>query len=193
MALVMTMDSSHVTESTGWDYMAQLSHGANGDTWGPMEITTLTPDFNVKGDYMMWDENPYDGVDSGWRPAALSYDENVGALWGVDGTRVTNAVVKSDGIDYIDIRTVAKSQSAMLWSNAAVLFYKHGVLTQQIDLGSFGADTMLIPGVKEQLLHVTPTNTDNDKVVVSGMVKITAPAGAYPAENDIFSQILIYA
>ena len=192
MAIVMTMDSNQISDLTGWDYSAQLSYGQNGDMYGPMEITTSTPDYNVQGDYMMWDENPYDGVDSGWRGASLSYDEHSVLTWGVNGQGSTRPVAASDGIDYVDIRTAVKNQAAMLWSNAVVLFYKDGVITQQVWLGSFGVETMATPGVKDQITRITPINSNNDKVVVSGMVKLMAPEGSFPAEDGMFSQILIY-
>ena len=181
-----------MTEVSGWDYMAQLSYGQNGDMWGPREITVCGPNYETTGEYMMWDENPDDGVDSGWRQTGLSFD-STSLKWGLEGIGVTQDVVETDGIDYIDIRTVTKNQAAMLWKNAMVLFYKDGILTEQVDLGSFGSDTMDQPALDEQILRITPENSDNDKVLISGMVKLMAPEGAYPAEDEIFSQIMIYA
>lgn len=192
MAIVMTMDSQGL-ELSGWNYMAQLGYGQNGDVWGPMEVSTTTPDYDENGAHLTWDENPYDGVDSGYLGAGLLYDENLGMGWHVDGQGVNREIAQSDGIDYVDIRTVVKNQAAMLWKEAVILFYKDGVVTEQIELGSFGCDTMDAGGIEQQILRITPTNSDNDKFILGGMVRIMAPEGTYLNEDDVFSQIAIYA
>lgn len=176
------------------DYLAELFYGLNGDAWGPNELVAGTPD-NLQGTHVIWDENPDDGVDSGWCSIAMFLRPGVtGLQFGVDQMCVpTSSVADSVEISHIDILATVQTQAAIEWSSVTVGFYKDGVHVDEACFAGLEVDQTNGTGtISQQLARITPTVTGCDQVMITGRVRLTAPEGTYPAEDGIFSQIMIY-
>lgn len=195
MAAVNVTNSNSISNLSGYSYISELCYGSDGDEFGDPELASGTPGTEATG-RTEWDSDPDDGIDSGWCGAALSFHNGAtGQAWQVNSaSAIQTSVGTFNGISKVRIRAAVTNQAAMLWNNLQVDFFKNGVKQESASLASFGPDATQIPGgaTKESLVTITPAAGNHyDSFTLSAAVRLEAPAGVYPATNDIYSQVLV--
>lgn len=193
MAIVSYLPSNQITQINGFNYIAELQYGSDGQIWGPPEVDAGTASSRATG-WAVWDDNPDDGVDSGWINTGYELKS------GVNGLSLTTAAsagpvkysVGTIGIGSIAIRAGVQNQAAMLWTSTIVQFYRGNTLQETVALNDFGVDKTQSWGIGQELVTIQPARTDNDRVEINGASRMVAPEGVYLDSYDTFSQIFAF-
>lgn len=196
MAIVQYLSSSQITPITGYNYIAELQYGSNGEMYGPPELDAGTAT-SRKTKVVTWDGYPEDGIDTGWLGSGFGLKSGTaGLVWETlaSGSALTYNVGTLSRISSITIRAAVQNQVAMLWRNAEVRFYNGATLREVVPLADFGADKEATPGggIAEQLVLIQPAFSDSNRVTVGGEFKILSPAGVWLDSYDAFSQIFAF-
>lgn len=198
MAIVMQMQSAQISEISGSSVMAELRFGTDGNMSGAPEYDLGTSSDTVDGS-AVWDGDSSDGVESPWVDVSFSADSTTDlATWSMNNGSGTLSYDQASfgAIQQVQIRSGTLAQASMLWRSLEVNFYKNNqVVDTYTQQNGPSVDQTADPyaGSYQDLLQITPGVTDADKVVITGQVKMTSPEGVYPAENTMFSQILLFA
>lgn len=201
---ITTATNDSISDLTGTAY-AEAIYGNNGDTGGVPGYDTGDPaSDNVYG-YITWGDDPPEPLDSGevdFNFQALPGGGTNGVLWDVTGgsagqLQYSNAAYGT--LVSVTLRAAVTLAGCKVSMNGVVVkFYKGGVLIESATLNSGQnpvADALASsdPVAIEQVTVVTPANTDNDKVVVTGTVRLQTLAEIAPAPTDLFGQIYLQA
>lgn len=196
MSMIAYVVNDFLSDIQGYDLISQIRWSFNGDWFGYNEIAVGTSYENESGDHVIWDDNIDDGIDTGWRPIQIEFGEGPeGMSIDLDGIVATQAVEYVDGIDYVHIRSAVHSKASMQWSSVTLYFYHDNILTEEIEVSDVGVDTTdtLWGATEEQIVSIYPSESDNDRVVIVGAVRMVAPEGVLPDAFDIISDVRVYA
>ncbi len=178
-------------------YFGEVLFGDNGSTWGYPTTEAGSTDTADTWTFTQWDPNPDDGIESESHEVALSINaDGAGSgSWKVDSDSPASFSVASSGtIHQVAIRAaVMGSQMEMDWADVEVDFYQHGKLVETVVPAAPTVSTMDSTNndPAESVVMVTPTNGNDDGVVVTGSVRLKAAQGTYPGPSDIFGQVLV--
>jgi hypothetical protein len=191
---------SSISNIIGYCAYAEVKYGSNGAAGGVPEYGVgHDPSDTVTG-RRVWDGNLADGLESGWINVELALEPGGGAndvKWTVFGG-TPNPVFYS-GVTYgtivqVRVRAAVQAPVQMQWRSVTVKFYKNGTMVDsftrragpEVDRRSYPT-----PVAAEQVLTVVPAAADNDKVVVTGQVRLHAPAGISLQATDLFGQVFV--
>ena len=196
MALVYYVPSNTITSITGYNYVADLQYGSDGQGWGAPELDAGTANSRV-AENVTWDGNPDDGVDSGWLAACYTFQAGANGLTWVTSNAATQlkfGVGTVPSIKQITLRAAVQNEAAMLWRSPVVSFYNGSTLLEDVSLSDFGVDHTPIGSgtVGEEVVKITPGYSNTNRVTVSAQVRLTSPAGVYLDSYDIFSQVFAF-
>ena len=195
MAIVSYVHSGQIAPMSGYNYVAELQYGSDGQMYGPPELDAGTASNKITGN-ATWDGNPQDGIDSGWLTASYGLQAGTGGLtWDAGGSvgPLTYNVGTLTNISSIKIRAAVQNQAAMLWQDAVLKFYRGSTLQETVNLNSFGPDLTDSGGVAQDLVTIQPANTDNNRVEIVAGFRMIAPMGVYLDSYDAFSQIFSFS
>jgi hypothetical protein len=169
--------------------------GADGTTSGDPNYELGDGSGTGGSAFYNWDNNLTDGFDSGsmsvnFRAASSGAESlSVGS-----GPLITYSGSSFSSIGGVIIDAGVEIPAEVRWSSISVKFYRSGVL-QETDLIGVGPDanTVSTPATPaaQQTLTVTSTHSGINKVIVSGTVQMTAPAGTIPGQNDMFANVYV--
>lgn len=144
----------------------------------------------------VWDDNPDDGVDSGWRAVNFSVNaSNDGQMsLSVDGDSPVTYDVGTDAtVHSVTIQAdVAYGGLMFSWSDVTVSFYHNGSLVDtqhpaDISAGDLNSSSQ----DPSETGEVISTSANADGASIQGQVRLQAAAGVYPGANDVFGQVSI--
>jgi hypothetical protein len=178
---------------------AEMRYGSNGSIGSPPELTLGHNGGSTTTGRITWDVSD-NTFDSGQVDFILTIPPGGGSLH-ADTLSVANAITNPisysqttyGAISAVQIEAGVQINAAAAFSDLIVQFYKNGSLIETFTQSagpSVDTSTASDP-VAAQVLIVTPTNSDNDKVVITGKVQLQAPDGTFPDVDDIFAQIFV--
>jgi hypothetical protein len=170
--------------------------GSNGDTGGD-------PTYDVGDDqgeeawaYKQWDSNLSDGFDTGDINVQFTGDSS-----GQESMAVgSDAPIAYSGDSSGAISSVVFQAGVMIpaeakFSDITVQFWSGTTLRETVSFASGpDANTMNTPATPqaEQILTVTPTFSDCNKVRISATERLRAPAGTFPSSTNMFCDVFVY-
>jgi hypothetical protein len=171
--------------------------GSPGDTTGLPSYTIGDTAGDENWAYYNWDSNLDDGFDTG--NAGVMFRGAAGGAESLavgSGPFLSASTATFGSVGSVDIVATVYITSEVKWSNVTVRFYRAGSL-QEIDSVGAGPDvnTTNTPSTPEaqQVLTVTPAVSGCDRVIVTGSLRMTAPAGTNPTASDMSANILVFA
>ena len=192
MAIVMQAMTTDLSMPEGFDYMAELRYGGNGDLWAAPEYDAGRTTGDVESGRTTWDENILDGIDSGLQEVELYMDAS-GIRWTVGGQQIMYSPGTFNSIDQIKIIAGVDMQALFSWSDVEVKFYDDGnQIDSWADLDGPTVDQTGDPYASQlgEIFTITPEGTA-DAVRILASVRLGCPEGVYLGENSVFGQILI--
>lgn len=178
-------------------FFGQVEIGDNG--WAAGTETGYTGTYGTSQDrnYTQWDSDLSDGLDSGWRPLALSVNvQSSGNAYFVAGSASAMTFSAGTGLSFHQVRIAAEVDGSgyeVDLRSIVVGFYHDGSLVQQYSLDDFSANTM--DASNEDPLStgatVTTTASNINGVYVSGQVRLQAAQGYYPANDDLKAVVAV--
>lgn len=184
----------------GYVAAAEIVYGNNAENGAPEVFVGTSGD--VSGAQYTWDEDPNNGFDTGW----VSVRFHAKASGGTDGVTwdINNgaAIVNNSSADYdyingiIITASVSGSGMSMAWKSLEAIYYYEGEMVEQITVGSASwpsANTMgqtTDRGFQEDCF-IEASDTPNDEIIVTGLVRFTMDSGIYPPANAMAAQIFI--
>ena len=201
MAAASIRSSSGLTDVTGYCVMAEVRVGGNGAPGGPEELKIGRSPKSASSGRVTWTTDLSGGFDSGIVNVRLDLPPGGGAQgvgWSVDGASPRPILYRSvlyGAIRQVLVRAAVQTGALMLWREMQIAFYKDYVPTDGLVLrtGPHVDTTADGEQIAEQILTVTPAASDNDKIVVTSQIEMSAPAAVIPGANDIFGQIFVFA
>jgi len=166
---------------------------------------TLGGDWSVG--HVTWDANLANGFDSGWVNVQLTLEAGGGAnnvRWtaspGGVAVQLPYSGVTYGAITKVQVRASASGPNRrMSWASLQVRFLRAGTEVDSIAIpaecwpvaSTFGGG----PGASDQrIIQITPAlNSDPDKVIVSGSVRLESQATTLPGPDAVNGQIYVYA
>lgn len=178
---------------------AEMRYGSNGSDGGAPELLIGNNGSDATAGRITWDEST--GAFNSGRVAFGFTIPPGGGSANQDSLAVNGAV--TDPL-YYSLKTYGAMRAVLViagvqtnasaaFTNLVVQYYKGGTLIEAFDLaaGPSVDTTSASSPVAEQVLTVTPNNSDNDEVFVGGSFQMTAPNGTFPDVDDIFGQIFV--
>ena len=200
MATTYMSSSSTISSIVGFCLVSEARVGGNGNPNGTPELDLGSGPSSLSYGRITWTPDTSNGFDSGIVNVTLDIEPGTGgntASWDVAGANpepILYGGVRYGAISQVLVRAAVQNTAAMLWRNVQVAFYKAGTKTDGVILRSGPhVDTTGGGGstTAEQILTVIPAANNNDKVIVTGQIELSAPAGVVLAANDIFGQIFV--
>lgn len=189
----MTVEQHDYTsiETAGWSHFTKVRYGSNKQLVSVPEHQLVAGSNSVAAQ-RLWDTLPADGIDSGWVSVSFTLPSNGNVVSNVVGS--TGQLSLSAGtvsrIYAVDVLAVVQNQASFAWQQLTVKFYNGSTLLESQTVNAPSVDTTADgPSTAEQVLRFTPASTSANKVVVTGQVRITCPAGVYLGEDDSFGII----
>jgi hypothetical protein len=175
---------------------ATLEYGSNGDPYGDPTYTEGDDQGEENWGFNVWDSDISDGINTGAVPVQFTGLSNGNESLSV-GTGATPLTYSGDSfgtIASVQVQAAVQIPASVQWSSLSFNFYTGSTL-EESDVFSAGpsVNTINTPNspTAEQILTVIPTSQSCNKVVVTGTLQMTAPAGTYPGPTDMFSNIAI--
>jgi hypothetical protein len=193
----MSETSSSLINPSGYALFADAQVGSNGAAYGGPEQGLGSGSSDMSSGRVDWDSsNSPQGFNSGVVPVDL--DANVGSgssSWSINGQSISYEGACGKTIDSIQIIAAVQIPAKMEWSYVSVQFFRNGVAdgTTSIVNGPQVDTTNSANATAEQILTITPPNSDDDQVIVSGSIQMSTPAGNVPGATDMFAQVLVFA
>ena len=188
-----------ISDVSGWAIVAEARCGSNGNYNLPdLDYDLIDPSWNGDGGYLCWDPTLYNGFHSGADYGVMTADL-------VDGTAsfvitdVDNNVSEADyegcsgTIQKVVIRAAVEASGEAQWDGPGVNFYSDNVCVESyFSMSGPLADTTTgSEPVEAQTLTVTPTDSTDTKVVVSGDFNFSS-SDSNPSPNDMFTQVFLF-
>jgi hypothetical protein len=189
--------TASISDPSGYSLFADYTAGSNGSfAWVP-ELHAGSSSSDSVGTQATWDDDLEDGFDTGY--VAVGFDANLSA-----GTATVTADTDSPAtttysgatggsIGSVQIRAGAQLAGNVKWSQLSITFWQGTQQGEALTIGSGPQidTTESSSGTGEQVLVVTPESGAYDHVTITGVLRMEAPVGSYPAYSDLFAQILI--
>ncbi|GEM_PF-3890110 len=198
MALVYYAAANTISSITGYNYVADLQYGSDGQGWGAPELDAGSANSKVT-ENVTWDGDgdESNGVDSGWLAACYTFQAGANGLtWvtGNAGSQLKFGVGTVPSIKQITLRAAVQNETEMLWRSTLVSFYNGTTLRESVSLSDFGVDhTPIGSGTTgESTVRILPAYSDTNRVTVSAQVRMVSPEGVYPDSYDMFSQVFAF-
>jgi len=194
--------SPDIAPAPDYTFLTEVRAGGNGDPDATPEYDAGDP-YDLATGRTTWDSSLTNGMDSGnvqvqlhvWHADGVAH-----VTWSLGGD--TSGDLTYDGADYdalSGVELVAGVQSSEMeftWSNVAVTFRKADTTTETIavedpvDATTIGTSN----SAREAFCTVTPTNGDNDEMILTAMVRLrSTTANLQPEPNDLFGQAFVFA
>ncbi len=198
MLSISLTSGSTISQITDYAVYAEARMGSNGDPWGIAELVAGTSSEEIGWSSREWDNNPYDGFDSGWINFTFALDMNAGCMsWTLQGAdTITCYGDFGSTIGQVDIRAaVVTNGMAFAFSDVEVQFYDdESLLDWNVLISCPAVDTLESQNTSpaESLAQVTPNTAGATKVLVTGSLRLQAAQGVYPDWSDLFGDIYIH-
>lgn len=201
MGSAVVTSSNSITSISGYRFYSGVRLGSNGDPGGDFEYSTGNSSGISSIGRVVWDEDPETEITSGDRSLSLSANAGGGTnsvAWTVQGGETVPIFYSGTygAIASVKIRVAATyAECHTLWSGIMVKFYKNGVLIETLTCNLIEVDTRGIedPVAREQILTVTPTNSDNTKIEITASMKLEFVGLDIPDPNAVYSQAFVFA
>jgi hypothetical protein len=196
--------SSTISTVTGYKAVGVIQLGWNGDVSLPgFEYSVGNNSGSAITGRKVWDPTESaDEINSGdvnisfaANPSGGTNGDVLTVEGGATGPLIYTGVTYGP-ISQVRIRAaVMYGYSIMNWKQIAAKFFKAGALIETITYDAIGVDTSNQddPVEAEQILYITPTNNDNDQVVISAVANIELEYTDIPSPTAIFGQIFVFA
>lgn len=193
--------SSSTTTMTGYAVFSAAEAGSNGEVSGTPEYRVGTSATNYTYGRRVWTNDMSQGLDSG--DVAVSLVANPGGgtngvVWTVSGGGTVPLYYSGASYGNISqLKVVAGVRTAgakVAITSLFVRFYKNGSLIETIQCGNVEADTLdSSSDTQEQIMTITPTASDNTKVVIECDVRLILQAEAISNPDDLYSRFFVYS
>lgn len=193
MAIYMTLNSVPTDLYDGQSF-AEVRAGSDGYYWGDSEYLTGPNGDDTTDGRTEWDSDLSDGFDTGNVPVVIDGSSAGTTLspQGADDGAITSPDAIVGIVHEVDLRAVVMApDSEAIWSSIQVEFFKNHQLTQTISVPTLDAKGTADAPSQEALAIVTPNATDNDEVLITGTVRLTATEPGQPATEQMFCQAII--
>lgn len=179
----------------------EMRYGSNGSDGGPPELLLGNNGSDATSGRICWDES--DGAfDTGVvffsmniPPGGGSSNPDTLSVTGAVTTPISYSLTTYGAIAQIQVIAGVQINASSAVTALVIQFYKGGSLIETFNLTAGPAvdTTSASNPVAAEVVAVTPAASNNDQVVVSGNIRMQAPAGTYPDVDDIFVQVFIQA
>ena len=197
---IQVISSGSVSDITGFTAVGVVRFGANGADPLVWETAVGTSSSISASDNLVWDEDISSGLDSNWVSAQFDVAPGGGTNainWTVTGgvtVPLSSSCGTFSGIQKAIVRAVVlDSGHAMNWRLITAKFYKEGQLRETLSHRSGpGVDTRFGSATLEQYIEITPTASDNDRMLVTGQFRMESPSSSI-SEDMIQGQVYLFA
>ena len=178
---------------------AGMQYGSNGDPDGSATELGVNNNNDDSTGRIQWDTSDFgDAFDSGW--VEFTFDAKAGGntTLTVNGSTTSPASVGSafSGISAVTISAGVQTSATAGFEGLSVTFLdSEGNSTSNCtdtdgpSVDQTGPDSI---DLGEEDLVVTPAlDTSAAEVIITGQIRLSAPAGTYPNPGDIFGNILV--
>jgi hypothetical protein len=191
--------SETISEITGYSVFGKAQVGDNlmGE-FGEPELILGSGGGSVPI-HTCWDSTPED-FDTGARPVKLTANPGGGSngvSWGLQGSAAsqTYSGASYGALGQVQLRSGMTVPGFVQWSSISIQWYRNGALVDSFS--RFAGPTVDMRGTtepmeREQLLTVSTSVQNADKVVVWGKVEIEYEDGVYPAPDDLFAEVFVF-
>lgn len=192
--------NDYISEISGYSMYSELRIGSNGDPWGEAEIASGTSPEDAQFGRFVWDANLEDGFDgsmNGELIATLDEQEQTAAGVSQCGEEVlTYSSCVTGDIDRVQVRALAQTAGAAIWSNLQIQFFRGGILVDSYSSASgvFVDETAETGTVaSEAILEVSSQEADIDCVVISGEYRMFYDSTLItPGATDLAGQFFVF-
>ena len=199
MAIVMMLNpTDSLADITGYDLYGEALVGSNGDPNGVPGYDIGTSTSNNSYGFVTWDGAEETNFETG----AVNFEMDANLWTGTETLAVTGGTQSpltfqtggSQTVGSVELVAAAQVPGQVNWSDVAVLFYINNTLEEsasvgtgpQVDTTGSGSST-----TEEQIMVVTPSTNNYNRVVVSGTINMSTPDGTIPGPDDLFCQVFI--
>jgi hypothetical protein len=190
-----------ISSISGYEVDAEARIGSNGWSSGDPEYSVGISSSNFSSGRRVWEASPVETIDSGQVEVVLAANPGGGSQavgWTVSGGDTVPLYCNNASyqiISSLKVRAAVQlNWAVMSFSDLVFRFYKNGSLQETITYEKVIANTEdTSDEVQEQILTVTPTASDNDKVVVEGNIRLAMYGVDIPDPNAVFGQIFIFS
>ena len=195
MAYCVLFDpTGFLSDLSGYRLFGDVRFGSNGSVYLPPALALGSSSSDCVGEHVMWDDNLSDGVDTDVMGIQVAADLTAGTAQLSTGGAFTQYSGTTGGtIGEVIIRAATTVPGTITWSSVSVQFGDGNTPGETLFLSSeVIANNMAGQNeAAEQILVITPTNTNYDRVVVSAEFRMQVAPGVCPGPTDIFGQVLI--
>ena len=192
--------SGSISDITGYSLFGKAQVGDNSTgTWGDPELI-VGDQAGSAAIHTCWDSTPAN-FDTGSRAIQLTANPGGGAngvtfsLVGSPSVSQTYTQAQYGALGDVYLRAGVTVPGLVQWSSVGIEWYKNGQVVDSY-LNRFGPKVddrgAQGPLEDEEILAVSTTVSDADKVVVWGRVQIKYDPGVYPAPDDLFGEIFVF-
>jgi hypothetical protein len=193
MSYVMSAPTYSISDIYGGLYV-DLEPGSNGNSSGDPTYTIGDDQGMEQWGFTQWDSDLSDGFDTG----PVNVDFTAWAAGQESATIGSNTPLSYDGdaigtIGSVVLRAGVLVSGEAKFSNVTVEFY-HDDSLLETDSISAGPDANTLDGSatqQEQLLTISPTATNANKVVVCATAQLRSPTDTAPGPTDMFCDIFV--
>jgi len=191
--------SESISEITGYSLFARAQVGDNSaGTSGDPELLVGSETDSVAF-HTCWDSTPYD-FDTGARTVQLTANagDSGGATWGLQGSSPvsqTYTEATHGALGQVQFRAGMAVPGLVQWSSIFIEWYRNGQIVDSFSRRSGPTvdergSTEEVAG--EEVLVVSTSVKDADKVVIWGKVENEYEQGITPAANDLFAEVFVF-
>jgi hypothetical protein len=192
--------SGSISTITGYSLFGKAQVGDNSTgSWGDPELI-VGNQADSAAIHTCWDSTPAN-FDTGARPVQLTANPGGGAngvkLQLVDSPSVSQTFSQAQygALGDVYFRAGVTVPGLVQWSSIGIQWYKNGQVVDSY-LNRFGPKVddrgAQGPLEGEEVLAVSTSVHDADKVVAWGRVEIAYQSGVYPAPDDLFGEIFVF-
>jgi hypothetical protein len=180
----------------GYNYEAQLQIGDDGYPGGVPGATLSIAGTETGSTGVIWGDMS-DGLDSGWHGVQFSVNTASGGEADLSVGNSGSDVISSTSTGTLSQVAITAGVDewglSMQWQDIQVDFYSGTTLVDSASIPTMGVDTTNADtnDPAEAITQISTNAQNVTKVVVTGQVRMTANAGVYPANTDIFAQVQV--
>jgi hypothetical protein len=191
--------SETISDVIGYSVFGKAQVGDNlGGPSSEPELIVGTPSDSVAF-HTCWDSTP-ESFDTGPRLVKLTASPggSNGVTWALQGNppaSQTYTGASYGALGQVELRSGMTVPGFVQWSSIMIQWSRNGVVVDSFSRlngptvdgrGSTG------PMEREQVLVVSTSVSDADKVVIWGKVEIEYEQGIYPAPDDLFAEVFLF-
>jgi hypothetical protein len=193
-----TSTSSTIVSITGYSAFGQARLGSNGENGGAAELGVGASGGSLATGRYTWSSDISQGVNTGSIPVSFTGNpggSSNGVAWSVSGGDTDPLLCSASygAISQVKLAVWVQSAGALSGLNTIVVrFYKNGTLMETINCGDIAADTLdYETDIQEVVMTVTPSASDNTKVVVEANLQFTLEAAEITSPDELFAGVYL--